>query len=119
MLSVPGVAASTPFLYAEVMLSAGQNLTGAMLKGIDTATLGKVTEIPRSLEKGRLEWLDRPEEIPPARPRPGLADALDGAGGPRPEPDGAPATHPPPRRSPGSCSAASWRAGCASASGTW
>jgi len=82
VLSVPGVAASTPFLYAEVMLSAGQNLTGSILKGVDTATLGKVTEIPRSLEEGKLEWLDRPEEIPPARPRLGLAESLEGAAPP-------------------------------------
>jgi lipoprotein-releasing system permease protein len=66
VLSVPGVAASTPFLYAEVMLSAGQNLTGSILKGVDTATLGKVTEIPRSLEEGKLEWLDRPAPSPRA-----------------------------------------------------
>jgi lipoprotein-releasing system permease protein len=78
VLSVPGVAASTPFLYAEVMLSAGQNLTGSILKGVDTSTLGKVTEIPRSLEEGKLEWLDRPGEIPPARARQGLKEALEG-----------------------------------------
>jgi len=80
VLGVPGVAASTPFLYAEVMLSAGQNLTGSVLKGIDTATVGRVTEIPKNLDKGRLEWLDRPEEIPEASPRSPLRDALDGAG---------------------------------------
>ncbi len=94
VLSVPGVAASTPFLYAEVMLSAGQNLTGSILKGVDTATLGKVTEIPRSLEEGRLEWLDRPEEIPPAKPRLGLGEALDGSARPAGDgsrPDAAPA----------------------------
>ena len=95
VLSVPGVAASTPFLYAEVMLSAGQNLTGSILKGVDTSTLGKVTEIPRSLEEGRLEWLDRPEEIPPAKPRMGLSEALDGAGKDRP-----PAGAPPPDAAP-------------------
>ena len=94
VLSVPGVAASTPFLYAEVMLSAGQNLTGSILKGVDTSTLGKVTEIPRSLEEGRLEWLDRPEEIPAARPRQGLAEALEGADPARPPPGGAPAAVP-------------------------
>jgi lipoprotein-releasing system permease protein len=80
------VAASTPFLYAEVMLSAGQNLTGSVLKGIDTATVGRVTEIAKNMEKGRLEWLDRPEEIPEAAPRANLRDALDGAGKPLPDP---------------------------------
>ena len=80
VLGVPGVAASTPFLYAEVMLSAGQNLTGSVLKGIDTSTVGRVTEIPRNLDKGRLEWLDRPDEIPEAAPRATLRDALEDAG---------------------------------------
>jgi lipoprotein-releasing system permease protein len=80
VLGVPGVAASTPFLYAEVMLSAGQNLTGSVLKGIDTSTVGRVTEIPRNLDKGRLEWLDRPDEIPEAAPRALLRDALEGNG---------------------------------------
>ena len=47
---------------------------------IDTATVGRVTEIPKNLDKGRLEWLDRPEEIPEASPRSPLRDALDGAG---------------------------------------
>jgi lipoprotein-releasing system permease protein len=80
VLGVPGVAASTPFLYAEVMLSAGQNLTGSVLKGIDTSTVGRVTEIPRNLDKGRLEWLDRPDEIPEAAPRATLREALEEAG---------------------------------------
>ena len=86
VLGVPGVAASTPFLYAEVMLSAGQNLTGSVLKGIDTSTVGRVTEIPRNLDKGRLEWLDRPDEIPEAAPRALLRDALEGTGKAPPAP---------------------------------
>jgi len=85
VLGVPGVAASTPFLYAEVMLSAGQNLTGSVLKGIDTSTVGRVTEIPRNLDKGKLEWLDRPEEIPEAAPRATLRDALEGKGKAQPD----------------------------------
>ena len=91
VVTVPGVAASTPFLYAEVMLSAGQNLTGSVVKGVDTATLGAVTEIPRSLEEGKLEWLDRPGEIPRARPRPSLREALESAGVPGSAADSAPA----------------------------
>jgi len=85
VVGVPGVAASTPFLYAEVMLSAGQNLTGSVLKGIDTATVGRVTEIPKNLEKGRLEWLDQPGEIPEAPARGNLRDALEGAVKPAPD----------------------------------
>jgi len=64
VLSVRGVAGATPFLYNEVMLSAGQNLTGAILKGIDIGTVGTVTDLPQNVEDGKLEWLVHPEEIP-------------------------------------------------------
>jgi lipoprotein-releasing system permease protein len=64
VLKVRGVAGATPFLYSEVMLSAGQNLTGAILKGIDVGTVGTVTDLPANLEDGKLEWLREPEAIP-------------------------------------------------------
>jgi lipoprotein-releasing system permease protein len=66
---VPGVAAATPFLYNEVMISAGQNLTGAVVKGIDPATIGSVTDLPTSMEEGKLEWLSDPAQVPVAPPR--------------------------------------------------
>ncbi len=64
VLGVRGVAGATPFLYNEVMLSAGQNLTGAILKGIDLDTVGTVTELPRNVEEGKLGWLRAPADIP-------------------------------------------------------
>jgi lipoprotein-releasing system permease protein len=64
VLSVKGVTGATPFLYNEVMLSAGQNLTGAILKGIDVDTVGTVTDLPRNIEEGKLEWLLHPEAVP-------------------------------------------------------
>jgi lipoprotein-releasing system permease protein len=64
VLGVRGVAGATPFLYNEVMLSAGQNLTGAILKGIDVGTVGTVTDLPANVEDGKLEWLRAPGEIP-------------------------------------------------------
>ncbi len=39
---VDGVAASTPFIYTQVMLRTAANTTGAMLRGIDPATIGGV-----------------------------------------------------------------------------
>jgi lipoprotein-releasing system permease protein len=39
---VDGVAASTPFIYTQVMLRTTANTTGAMLRGIDPATIGGV-----------------------------------------------------------------------------
>jgi lipoprotein-releasing system permease protein len=78
VLGVKGVVGATPFLYNEVMLSAGQNLTGAILKGIDVDTVGTVTDLPKNIAEGgdgadgrdgRLEWLRQPERIPHG-PRP-------------------------------------------------
>ena len=74
VLGVRGVAGATPFLYNEVMLSAGGNLTGAILKGIDLDTVGTVTDLPRNVEDGKLEWLRAPADIP--RPGRGDPDAL-------------------------------------------
>ncbi len=65
VLAVPGVVGATPFLVNEVMLSSGQRLTGALVKGIDPATIGSVTDLPAAVEKGgKLEWLTSPELIP-------------------------------------------------------
>jgi len=63
-LDVRGITGATPFLYNEVMLTTGENLTGAILKGIDVATLGTVTDLPRSLQSGEMDWLLHPEKIP-------------------------------------------------------
>jgi lipoprotein-releasing system permease protein len=80
VLSVRGVSGATPFLYNEVMLSVGDNLTGAVLKGIDAETIGTVTELPESVEDGKLAWLRDPAAIPP----PGPAGEVGSAGRPLP-----------------------------------
>ncbi len=82
VLAVPGVVAATPFLYNEVMLSAGQNLTGSVLKGVEVGTVGSVTDLPRNLESGKLEWLVSPESIPP----PDRAGRIEVGSGRRDEP---------------------------------
>jgi lipoprotein-releasing system permease protein len=93
VLGVKGVAGATPFLYNEVMLSAGQNLTGAILKGIDVDTVGTVTDLPRNVEEGKLEWLRHPEQIPRGARPPGEPSDVTGpkggdAGGGDAPPDG-------------------------------
>jgi lipoprotein-releasing system permease protein len=62
--NVPGVTGATPFLYNEVMIAAGQNLTGAVVKGIDPATIGTVTDLPAAVEEGQLAWLSTPDQVP-------------------------------------------------------
>jgi len=85
VLEVRGVTGATPFLYNEVMLSTGQNLTGAVLKGIDVASVGTVIDLPRSLETGELDWLTHPDRIP-APARGGEAGAGEQRSGGRPLP---------------------------------
>jgi len=60
----PGVTGVTPFVLNEVMVTTDTSLAGALIKGIDPATVGQVTELPREIQEGKLEYLERPEEIP-------------------------------------------------------
>jgi lipoprotein-releasing system permease protein len=76
---VRGVIGATPFLYNEVMISAGQSLTGAVVKGIDPATIGTVTDLPRSVEEGDLAWLATPDRIPVPPARDAATPAADRA----------------------------------------
>jgi lipoprotein-releasing system permease protein len=63
VLAVPGIVGATPFLYREVMLSADQQLQGAILDGIDGRTVGTVLDLPGKIQEGKLDWLAHPEEI--------------------------------------------------------
>jgi lipoprotein-releasing system permease protein len=78
--AVPGVIGATPFTLNEVMVSSESNLSGVVLKGIDPATVGKVTDLGRNLKEGDLGWLSHPELIPPApsdEEGSGLSERLD------------------------------------------
>jgi lipoprotein-releasing system permease protein len=62
--AVPGVVGVSPFILNEVILSHGQTVTGAELKGIDPATAGSVSDLPRQVIAGDLSWVSHPENIP-------------------------------------------------------
>ncbi|OGQ26308.1 MAG: hypothetical protein A2138_17440 [Deltaproteobacteria bacterium RBG_16_71_12] len=62
--SVPGVIGASPFILNEVMVSSDSNLTGALLKGIETSTIDSVTVLRENITKGELTWIDTPEKIP-------------------------------------------------------
>ena len=72
--AVNGVVGASPFVLNEVMVSSETNLTGALLKGIDTATIDGVTELRRNVTNGELSHLATPGRIPVPR-------ALSAAGG--------------------------------------
>ncbi|QQR88748.1 MAG: FtsX-like permease family protein [Myxococcales bacterium] len=61
--SVKGIKTTAPFLSAEVMVSSATNLSGALLRGMSTDALSKVTNLPSQLRSGKLEYLDHPEKL--------------------------------------------------------
>ncbi len=55
-----GVSATTPFIYSQVMLSSGSNVSGVVLRGVDPKTDTQVTNLYKSIVKGKLSNLDEP-----------------------------------------------------------
>lgn len=53
-----GVQAATPFIYNQVMLSSGKNVSGVVLRGIDVATDRQVTRLSKSVVEGNIDGLD-------------------------------------------------------------
>jgi lipoprotein-releasing system permease protein len=79
--AVPGVAGVSPFILNEVILSHQQTVTGAELKGIDAATAGLVSDLPKQVIAGDLGWLSSPQNIPSTtvvEPRGDAARQLEG-----------------------------------------
>jgi lipoprotein-releasing system permease protein len=61
-----GVAAVTPFIFTQAMLTSDNNVHGIVLRGIDPATAGKVINIESTLKKGSLAGLQKEDgESPP------------------------------------------------------
>jgi lipoprotein-releasing system permease protein len=56
--TVEGVVATTPFIYSQVMVNGQGSVSGAVLRGIDTSTAGKVIAIDRMIKRGSLQSLD-------------------------------------------------------------
>ncbi len=53
-----GVSAATPFIYSQVMLSSGSSVSGVVLRGVDSKTDTKVTNLYKSIVQGKLSNLD-------------------------------------------------------------
>ncbi len=67
-----GVVGSTPFIYAQVMLTSGRAVSGAILRGIDPLSASKVIRLQESLVRGNLADLVQPESEPGATVYPGI-----------------------------------------------
>jgi len=50
----PGVMAATPFIHAQVMISSGKSVSGALLRGIDPQTAAGVINIQENMILGNL-----------------------------------------------------------------
>ncbi|MET0285567.1 MAG: hypothetical protein ABW352_13890, partial [Polyangiales bacterium] len=61
--SVPGVRGVSPYLSGEVMISSASSLAGAVLHGIDVDRIGEVSELPKNMRVGSLEFLKDPAKI--------------------------------------------------------
>jgi len=55
---IDGVMAATPFIYNQVMLSSGRNVSGVVLRGIDVKTDAQVTNLHKSIVEGSLARLE-------------------------------------------------------------
>jgi len=53
-----GVVATTPFIYNQVMLSTGKNVSGVVLRGIDVPSDRQVTRLSKSVVEGSIDELD-------------------------------------------------------------
>ena len=56
-----GVVATTPFIYSQVMLNSPTSVSGAVLRGLDTRSAGKVIGVDQMIKRGKLESLDTPQ----------------------------------------------------------
>ncbi len=63
---VEGVVAASPYVFTQMMISAGGNTVGGVLRGVDIDTVGEVTRLPRDIRAGRISDLRRktPEGLP-------------------------------------------------------
>ena len=59
VLKVPGVAGASPYVFSQVMISSGTGASGAVLRGVDAATVGNVTRLPRDIRLGSLSALSK------------------------------------------------------------
>ncbi|MBR5050631.1 MAG: ABC transporter permease, partial [Desulfovibrio sp.] len=64
VLKTPGVTGATPFIYTEVMLSAGKGVKGLVLRGIDPKTAPSVLTMLRKMKRGSIARLAQTDGLP-------------------------------------------------------
>ena len=61
--AAPEVQAAAPFVYGQVLVSAGQQVSGALVRGVEPARAGVVVDIAAYLSDGDLAQLGRPQAL--------------------------------------------------------
>ena len=61
---VPHVVSVAPFTYSEVMLTSPSSVSGIILKGVDPASIGKVTELSKTMVAGSISGLNTAGPVP-------------------------------------------------------
>jgi lipoprotein-releasing system permease protein len=57
----PGVLGASAYVETELMIASATNYTGVVLRGIDTAEIGRTSDLGRNIRRGDLGWLDDPD----------------------------------------------------------
>lgn len=60
---MPQIRGVAPYVTGEVMISSASNLAGAVLRGIDVAHIGEVSDLPQNMKMGSLEYLAHPDKL--------------------------------------------------------
>jgi lipoprotein-releasing system permease protein len=63
-LEVDGVLSATPFIYSQVMIKNADNISGAILRGLDPDTAGTVINIDSMIKEGSLTVLKKRNSDP-------------------------------------------------------
>jgi lipoprotein-releasing system permease protein len=56
---IPGVAGASPYIFSQMMISSGTGAAGGVLRGVDAATIGEVTRLPKDIVQGSIDSLLR------------------------------------------------------------
>ena len=64
IVSVPGVAAATPVIYGQALISSGAGSTGVSLRGVDPVTAGRVIGLEKKMKGGSFKDIQPSDGLP-------------------------------------------------------
>lgn len=57
--AMEGIAAASPYVFSQMMITSGGGATGGVLRGVDPASVGKVTRLAKDVRVGKIENIIR------------------------------------------------------------